>query len=236
MRFINADGQIDTSISGINMFAYCGNNPVGRADPSGAIWIEFNKGTGENAQAACRAFENIIVLIAKANYDFFLGGFKERADAMQANPSASNIANWLTCGISGRAAGAVNPDEPWSLQHWLDSLSTACLFFPAISAASKTAGATADVFAAAPVHGNSLLSAKPTVGYALRDQTGVIIKYGETSYPNTRYTKKFLNETGYWMDIMATGSKYEMHYWQRDRILEYKAIYGKRPPENLGLY
>ena len=35
MRFLNADGQIDTSISGINMFAYCGNNPVNRFDPSG---------------------------------------------------------------------------------------------------------------------------------------------------------------------------------------------------------
>ena len=39
-RFINADGIIGTPgelLSG-NMFAYCGNNPVNREDPSGYLW------------------------------------------------------------------------------------------------------------------------------------------------------------------------------------------------------
>ena len=36
-RFINADGLISSnwSFSGLNMFAYCENDPVGRSDPSG---------------------------------------------------------------------------------------------------------------------------------------------------------------------------------------------------------
>ncbi|MBE6713380.1 MAG: hypothetical protein E7580_07685 [Ruminococcaceae bacterium] len=34
-RFINADILLDTaSVLGFNLFAYCGNNPVNRADPS----------------------------------------------------------------------------------------------------------------------------------------------------------------------------------------------------------
>ncbi|MDE6020431.1 MAG: RHS repeat-associated core domain-containing protein [Ruminococcus sp.] len=42
-RFINADGYVSTGqgILGNNMFAYCGNNPVNRADPSGMFWKEI---------------------------------------------------------------------------------------------------------------------------------------------------------------------------------------------------
>jgi hypothetical protein len=46
-RFINADALVSTGqgLLGHNMFAYCGNNPVVRADPSGesfAIVLGFN--------------------------------------------------------------------------------------------------------------------------------------------------------------------------------------------------
>ena len=39
-RFINADGYVSTGqgILGNNMFAYCGNNPVMRVDPTGEAW------------------------------------------------------------------------------------------------------------------------------------------------------------------------------------------------------
>ena len=39
-RFLNADGYADTGdgIFGTNMFAYCGNNPVTRSDPTGQIF------------------------------------------------------------------------------------------------------------------------------------------------------------------------------------------------------
>ena len=39
-RFINADGYVSTGqgITGYNMFAYCGNNPINRTDPSGQGW------------------------------------------------------------------------------------------------------------------------------------------------------------------------------------------------------
>ena len=40
-RFINADGYVSTGqdVNGFNMFAYCGNNPVMRKDPSGQVWL-----------------------------------------------------------------------------------------------------------------------------------------------------------------------------------------------------
>ena len=40
-RWINPDGFVSTGqdITGYNMFAYCGNNPVNRKDPTGQFWI-----------------------------------------------------------------------------------------------------------------------------------------------------------------------------------------------------
>ena len=42
-RFINADGLVSTGqgVLGYNMYAYCGNNPVNRADPTGEFWNEI---------------------------------------------------------------------------------------------------------------------------------------------------------------------------------------------------
>ena len=42
-RFINADAFIATGqgLTGNNMFAYCGNNPVNRADPTGHVSVEI---------------------------------------------------------------------------------------------------------------------------------------------------------------------------------------------------
>ena len=39
-RWINADGYVSTGqgLSGFNMFAYCGNNPINRADSIGKFW------------------------------------------------------------------------------------------------------------------------------------------------------------------------------------------------------
>ena len=80
------------------------------------------------------------------------------------------------------------------------------------------------------VHGNSLKTTKQAFGYELRDYNGALIKYGETLYPNTRYSKTWLATNSYEMHIMALGSKYDMHYWQHDRILAYKATHqGERP-------
>lgn len=62
-----------------------------------------------------------------------------------------------------------------------------------------------------------------------------MLKYGETIHPNTRYSQKYLNsigDNGAKMDILAEGSKREMHYWQHDQILDYMDTYGDYPSMN----
>ena len=49
-------------------------------------------------------------------------GLKARADAVQNEPSGYHILNWLTVGTADTVKGALAPDEPLSLEHWLNSL------------------------------------------------------------------------------------------------------------------
>ena len=52
-RFISADGRIDLNdaTTNLNLFAYCGNDPVNRADPSGDAWYHWVLGAA--VVAAC---------------------------------------------------------------------------------------------------------------------------------------------------------------------------------------
>ena len=88
------------------------------------------------------------------------------------------------------------------------------------------------------VHGNSLYTTKPAQGYALvpRNNPKVILKYGETTMGVNRYSKTYLNNLvpgGADMRFKASGTKYDMHYWQHNMIIDYKNHHnGNRPPFN----
>lgn len=52
----------------------------------------------------------------------FAEGASNRFDTLREQPSAYKFVNWLTLGAADTVKGAVNPDEPLSLEHWLSSL------------------------------------------------------------------------------------------------------------------
>ena len=58
------------------------------------------------------------------------------------------------------------------------------------------------------------------------------MKYGETTRGVRRYTNKFYRKNGVYMDIMVRGSKYDMHLWQHNQILDYTRKNGVRPKWN----
>ncbi|MGH2435352.1 MAG: RHS repeat-associated core domain-containing protein, partial [Pseudomonas sp.] len=84
------------------------------------------------------------------------------------------------------------------------------------------------------VHGNNLNSTAPAIGYTLRDSDSTeVMKYGETTRGKHRYTKQYLEDNNLIMREEAVGTKREMHAWQHQKILEYKAQNGgARPPLN----
>jgi hypothetical protein len=84
------------------------------------------------------------------------------------------------------------------------------------------------------LHGTDLSTTKPAQGYSLRDRnTGEVLKYGETTLGKGRYTSKYLEEHNAEMVFETKGTKAEMHKWQNEKILEYKAANnGSRPPLN----
>jgi RHS repeat-associated protein len=89
-----------------------------------------------------------------------------------------------------------------------------------------------------PTHNNSLSTLAPAQGYTLRDRiSGEILKYGETTQGTSRYTKDYLKQQNAYMQFEAQGTKKEMHQWQHEKILDYKATHnGDRPPLNKNDY
>jgi len=82
-------------------------------------------------------------------------------------------------------------------------------------------------------HGNSLSDPRTNYGYALVDKdTNEILKFGETLHPDSRYSKKFLEENNAKMKIMDQGSKRYIHDWQHDLNMYYKYKYGEFPKLN----
>ena len=89
-----------------------------------------------------------------------------------------------------------------------------------------------------PAHGNSLSTTRQARGYVLLDwDTDEVLKFGETILGPRRYSKTFLDKHNARMRFEVSGSKKEMHDWQHEKILEYKATHGgKRPPLNKSDY
>ncbi len=78
----------------------------------------------------------------------FYDGLKTRANAVFENPSLYNIANWLTLGTADTVKGAVAPEKPLSLEHWLNALGTVSIAAGAYELAQKYAPTMIDDVAA----------------------------------------------------------------------------------------
>lgn len=86
-RFINADGQLSTDISGLNLFSYCVNNPVNMSDSTGN-WPKL-------VANALNWVSNIIDRVVDALSNVF------RAKNFENNDNVFCVGEFPTLGIQG---------------------------------------------------------------------------------------------------------------------------------------
>ena len=82
-RFINADGLVSTGqgLLGNNMFAYCGNNPANRNDPTGCCWSAITDFVKSVAKTVQKAVLYISMELLAYNHDDYLNEKQMRLNA-----------------------------------------------------------------------------------------------------------------------------------------------------------
>lgn len=101
-------------------------------------------------------------------------------------------------------------------------------------ASNSEVGITGKTASGKGVHGNSLTNNfNKNYGYALIDKnTSEVLKFGETLYPDTRYTQSYLDSINAEMKVLVSGQKLDIHLWQHDMNMYYFYKYGDFPPLN----
>ena len=99
-------------------------------------------GFGEDAKAAWDAFYaeayarsdkkfdrilNFLDWITAGIVSGFIDGLFERGNRVTEDPSLYNIVNWILIGIPDIFKNALNPDKPFSFDHWMSSLTAVSL-------------------------------------------------------------------------------------------------------------
>ena len=113
-RFIISNCKPDQSsgFAAYNLYCYCANCPICSSDPTGYDMWSY-------------AWDSFCAV--------WITPWKTRCDAMLEDPSLYNIGNWLTCGSFDTIKGAIAPEQPLSLQHWIDSAIVVSWVFPVVA-------------------------------------------------------------------------------------------------------
>ncbi len=93
-RWINADGQLaNDSLTGFNLFAYCGNNPIARIDPTGEAWWHW-------------AVAAVVVAVAAVAVVAAAGGVAAAATAVSMVANGMAVSSTATTVAAGVFIGA----------------------------------------------------------------------------------------------------------------------------------
>ena len=223
---------------GLNLYAYCTNNPVRYVDPSGH-WCEVKQNAYERlvkengfdinnidpdtklrfmAEAA-----NIVKGLDVWRNDTIIE-LPEIVSPEQNRPSGlvADMPNDGRHGEGGSKSGTSSGYYQDANGRWHrpngDFASNAEV---GIASPAKTATGS---------HGNSLSDPRTNYGYVLVDKdTNEILKFGETLYPETRYSKSSLEQNNAVMKVLESGSKEYIHHWQYDMNKYFEYMYDEFP-------
>lgn len=104
--------------------------------------------SAQQERIGCGTLGGFLDWLTMGTISGFYDGLKTRASAVFENPSLYNITNWLTLGTADTVKGAVAPEKPLSLEHWLNALGTVSIAAGAYELAQKYAPTMIDDVAA----------------------------------------------------------------------------------------
>mgnify|MGYP000348585602 CR=1 FL=1 len=174
-RFINADTTDILEAKGDlydkNLFAYCDNNPVARVDYGGEFWDTVLD----------------VISLAISVSEVINNPTSGAAWAGLAADAVCTVVPGLTGG--GIAVKAVTKaDDAVDVVKAVSKADNIVDTAKTVKATKKTV----------KIHGNSLKTTKPAVGYAIRKKgTDEIMKFGETTRGIRRYSKSYYEKMGY---------------------------------------
>lgn len=143
--------------------------------------------SAQQERIGCGTLGGFLDWLTMGTISGFYNGLKTRESAVAERPSLYNITNWLTLGTTDTVKGAVTPEKPLSLEHWLDSLGVVSIAFGAYELAQKYAPAAVDDVAA--------------FEKAVEDNTPPLSRYADTQTVSKGHLvvrdKKFFDENGH---------------------------------------
>ncbi len=157
-------------------------------------------------------------------------GYQDRWKAMLEDPTLYNVVNYLSSGLADSVKGAIDPKEPLSLEHWLDSLNVVATAYGTYQA---KIGATSNVV-------NSADSINVSVAKKIKSSSNsfngidsiedIIEKPDILSNIDSTTLYDYLIENGYHVQPLSRGKLRDIPFeqgggfkvnWGGDRIIQF---------------